>query len=76
VRFLKVIVGYALVQVSEPTRALGGLLVGFRDLVIADATVIRLHDLQRRVLHRASQEERVESGVQWKHRVTAGQAAR
>ena len=45
VRFLKVIVGYALVQVSEPTRALGGLLAGFRDLVIADATVIRLHDL-------------------------------
>lgn len=45
VRWLKHLVGYALTRVSEPTRQLRGALGSFRDLVVADATVIRLHDL-------------------------------
>lgn len=45
VRFLKHLVGYALVQVSEPRQRLRGLLQGFRDVVATDSTVIRLHDL-------------------------------
>jgi putative transposase len=44
-RWLKHLVEYALAQVSEPTRELRGALASFRDLVVADATVIRLHDL-------------------------------
>jgi IS4 transposase len=44
-RFLRHLVGYALTQVSEPTRQLRGALASFRDLVVADSTVIRLHDL-------------------------------
>ena len=48
VRFLKLIVGQLLVRVAEPARQLGGLLHGFRDLVLTDATVIRLHDLLER----------------------------
>jgi IS4 transposase len=45
VRFLKHLVAYALVQVSEPRQKLRGLLAGFRDVVATDSTVIRLHDL-------------------------------
>jgi len=45
VAFLKSVVGYLLTQVAEPNRALGGALSSFRDLVVTDATVIRLHDL-------------------------------
>src|SRR6266496_3395792 len=48
VRFLKHLVGYVLLQVSEPQRPLRGLLEGFRDLVMTDSTVIRLHDLLQR----------------------------
>lgn len=48
VRFLKHVVGYALIQVAEPQQRLRGLLEGFRDLVLTDATVIRLHDLLER----------------------------
>lgn len=44
-RFLRRVVEHAIVEVAEPTRALRGVLAGFRDLVVADATVIRLHDL-------------------------------
>jgi IS4 transposase len=44
-RWLQHLVGYALTQVAEPTHALRGALASFRDLVLADATVIRLHDL-------------------------------
>jgi len=48
VRFLKHLVGYVLVQVSEPQRQLRGLLKDFHDLVMTDSTVIRLHDLLER----------------------------
>jgi IS4 transposase len=45
VRFLRHVVGYVLTRVAEPHQSLRGLLHGFRDLVLADATVVRLHDL-------------------------------
>jgi putative transposase len=48
VRFLKAVVARLLVQVAEPARELGGLLGSFRDVVLTDATVIRLHDLLER----------------------------
>jgi IS4 transposase len=48
VRFLQHLVGYVLVQVSEPERRLRGLLKDFHDLVMTDSTVIRLHDLLKR----------------------------
>jgi IS4 transposase len=48
VRFLKHLVGYVLVEVSEPQRRLRGLLKDFHDLVMTDSTVIRLHDLLER----------------------------
>jgi IS4 transposase len=44
VRFLKLAVGDVLGKVAEPKHRLGGALASFRDLVIADATVIRLHN--------------------------------
>jgi IS4 transposase len=47
-RFLKLIVAELLERVAEPARQLGGLLHGFRDLVLTDSTVIRLHDLLER----------------------------
>jgi IS4 transposase len=49
VAFLKSVVGYLLTKVAEPNRALGGALKSFRDLVVTDATVIRLHDLLAKV---------------------------
>lgn len=48
VRMLKAVVGVLLAKVSAPQRALAGPLASFRDLVIADATVIRLHALLER----------------------------
>jgi IS4 transposase len=48
VRFLQHLVGYVLVQVSEPQRQLRGLLKDFHDVVMTDSTVIRLHDLLKR----------------------------
>jgi putative transposase len=45
VRFLKAAAGFVLAQVAEPVRALRGPLAHFRDLVVTDSTVIRLHDL-------------------------------
>lgn len=44
-KFMKSVVGHVLAGVAEPSRQLGGALASFRDLVITDATVIRLHDL-------------------------------
>lgn len=44
-RWLKAIAARLLARVSEPTRRLQGPLSAFRDVVLADATVIRLHDL-------------------------------
>lgn len=48
VRFLKAAAGLVLSQVAEPVRALRGPLAQFRDLVVTDSTVIRLHDLLQR----------------------------
>jgi hypothetical protein len=48
VRWLKVIAAHLLARVAEPTRRLSGPLAAFRDVVLADATVIRLHDLLQR----------------------------
>jgi IS4 transposase len=45
VRLLKAVVGVLLAKVASPGRALVGPLAAFRDLVIADSTVIRLHAL-------------------------------
>jgi len=45
VKLLKAVASMLLAQVSEPARQLAGPLAAFRDLVITDATVIRLHDL-------------------------------
>lgn len=47
-RFMKTVAGHVLAAVAEPKQRLGGVLTGFRDLVITDATVIRLHDLLKR----------------------------
>jgi IS4 transposase len=44
-RFLKEAVAYACEHLSEPVEKLKGKLEGFRDLVIADSTVLRLHDM-------------------------------
>jgi IS4 transposase len=44
-RFIKAAAGRVLARVSETSGRLAGTLASFRDLVIADATVIRLHDL-------------------------------
>lgn len=48
VRFLKATAAQVLSKVAEPVRALRGPLVHFRDLVVTDSTVIRLHDLLQR----------------------------
>lgn len=44
-RVLKKIAAILLAQVAEPVRQLGGPLAAFRDVVLTDSTVIRLHDL-------------------------------
>ena len=44
-RFLKEAVAYACEHLSEPVEKLKGNLSGFKDLVIADSTVFRLHDM-------------------------------
>jgi len=48
VKLLKTVASMLLAQVAEPARQLAGPLAAFRDLVITDATVIRLHDLLQR----------------------------
>jgi IS4 transposase len=47
-RWLKAVAAHLLVQVAEPARSLAGPLAAFRDVVLADSTVIRLHDLLQR----------------------------
>lgn len=47
-RWLKAIAALLLARVAEPTRRLRGPLAAFRDVVLADSTVIRLHDLLQR----------------------------
>lgn len=44
-KFMKAVVGHVLGECIEPSRRLGGVLASFRDLVLTDSTVIRLHDL-------------------------------
>lgn len=48
VAFFKTVVLHALSTMAEPGTKLGGRLAGFRDLVVADSTVIRLRDALRR----------------------------
>lgn len=43
--FLKVLLGEVLSRMSEPQRQLSGCLKAFKDVVLADATVLRLHAL-------------------------------
>jgi putative transposase len=47
-RFLRTVAVYLLGRVAEPARAARGPLAAFRDVVAADSTVIRLHDLLER----------------------------
>jgi len=47
-RFLRTVAVHLLGRVAEPVRAPRGPLAAFRDVVVADATVIRLHDLLER----------------------------
>jgi len=44
-KFMKAVVGRLLAEGGEPTRQLRGVLASFKDLVMTDSTVIRLHDL-------------------------------
>ncbi len=45
VKLLRRLVDHAIAQMQEPTERLRGVLADFRDVVAADATVIRLHEL-------------------------------
>jgi len=45
VKLLKTVAAMLLSRVAEPTRKLAGPLAAFRDVVLTDSTVIRLHDL-------------------------------
>ncbi len=45
VKLMKAVVGRVLAEIAEPSRQLGGVLASFRDVVMTDSTVIRLHDL-------------------------------
>jgi len=47
-RWLKSVAAYLLARVAEPAGALAGPLAAFRDVVLTDSTVIRLHDLLQR----------------------------
>lgn len=48
VRLLRTVVALLLAQMAEPVRKLAGPLTAFRDLVLTDSTVIRLHDLLKK----------------------------
>jgi len=45
VKLLRRLVDYAIAQMQEPKGPLRGVLANFRDVVVADATVMRLHEL-------------------------------
>ncbi|RMG15977.1 MAG: hypothetical protein D6731_07210, partial [Planctomycetota bacterium] len=45
VRYVQAAVGLVLDRLAEPTRALAGELAAFKEVLVTDATVIRLHDL-------------------------------
>jgi IS4 transposase len=45
VKLLKTIAAMLISEVAEPARRLAGPLAAFRDVVLTDSTVIRLHDL-------------------------------
>ena len=44
-RFLREVLSYLMDRVAEPPRSLKGAWKSFRDVVLADATAVRLHDL-------------------------------
>ena len=44
--FLKAVVNWATSAYGEPTEKLQGRLAGFRDVVVTDSTVLRLHNLR------------------------------
>lgn len=44
VRFIQAAVGLVLDRLAEPSRALAGELAAFKEVLVTDATVIRLHD--------------------------------
>lgn len=48
VRLLRTVAGLLLEQASAPMRKLAGPLAAFRDVVLTDSTVIRLHDLLKK----------------------------
>ena len=48
VRLLRAVATLLLGQMAEPARKLAGPLAAFRDLVLTDSTVIRLHDLLKK----------------------------
>jgi len=47
-RWLRSVAAYLIGRVVEPSRQLAGPLAAFRDVVLTDSTVIRLHDLLQR----------------------------
>lgn len=49
VRFLKTVLGVLIERAAEPCRALQGPLAAFKDLVLTDSTVIRLHEMLAKV---------------------------
>jgi IS4 transposase len=44
VRYVQAAVGLVLDRLAEPTRALAGELAAFKEVLVTDATVVRLHD--------------------------------
>jgi IS4 transposase len=48
-KFMKEAIGHACDKLSEPLGKLSGKLSAFRDLVIADSTVFKLHDMLKNV---------------------------
>jgi IS4 transposase len=48
VKLLKAVASMLIAQVAEPARKLTGPLAAFRDVVLTDSTVIRLHDLLKK----------------------------
>jgi IS4 transposase len=47
-RLLRTVAGILIAKVAEPARSLAGPLAAFRDVVLTDSTVIRLHDLLKK----------------------------
>lgn len=45
VEYLKMVLGEVMTKLNEPGQGLGGCLQSFKDVVLADATVLRVHEL-------------------------------